>query len=252
MKRIFFILALMITVTSNAQLDSIKNESNHFYEIDISSRNIWRGIDFGNYSPTIVGVFGFTPLKNLEIGAYGITTLSGSNLGYGNTFNVYTSYSKWGLTLTLDDYYFNGDATNIETKYLDWDNTHFLEARLKYELERFHIISSYTLAGGNMYNIRTSQFNNTQGAYIEIGYERDHFGINIGGITSPSALNFHDAAGITNINLKYMNTFEKINDIPFEIGVSYNPNFKYIAPFDLPRIGYGRSSFNFYLSISLI
>ena len=70
--------------------------------------------------------------------------------------------------------------------------------------------------------LKDSSFNNTQGLYIEGGYEGDHFGISMGGITGPSALNFHDKSGITNIKFKYMNEIKKLNNLPFEIGVTYN------------------------------
>jgi hypothetical protein len=255
MKKAILLFVIAISTVSLAQSDSLEvvdtteKEPIHFYEVDLLSRNVWRGIDFGNYSPTIVGVFGISPVEGLEFGVVGIASLTGTNVGYGNTFNVYASYSRWGFTLTLDDYYFNGDPTNLDTKFFDWDNTHFLEARLKYEYKGFYAIAGYTVAGGNMYHIRSTNFNNRNGAYIETGYEGDHIGVCIGGITGPSALNFHDKSGITNVRFKYMNTLKKLNDLPFEIGVSYNPNFDYIAPLDLPRVGYGRSAFNFYVGL---
>ena len=242
----------MSTALLNAQTDTtITEEPKHFYEIDLLSRNVWRGIDFGNYNPSVVGVFGYAPFDGMEVGVFGITTLLGTNAGYGNTFNVYASYKYKMFKLTVDDYYFNGDASNLPTKYEDWEDTHFLEARLKIEHKGVYIEGGYTLAGGELYNIETDTFNNTQGAYIEAGYKGEHFAIFAGGITAPSALNFHDEAGIINTGIKYMNTIEKLNDLPFEIGVYYNPNYDNIAPVGLPRIGYGQNAFNFLVAIIL-
>jgi hypothetical protein len=256
MKKVFLILALMSTALLNAQTDSTvvdttDKEPMHFYEIDLLSRNVWRGIDFGNGSPSIVGVIGIAPFKGFEVGAFGITTLMGTNVGYGNTFNVYASYKYKFIKLTVDDYYFNGDASNLVTKYEDWEDTHFLEARLELDHKGFYVMGSYTLAGGEIYNIETDTFNNTQGVYIEAGYKGEHFTILAGGITGPSALNFHDKEGVINTGIKYTNVIEKLNDLPFEIGIFYNPNFDNIAPVGLPRIGYGQNAFNFTVAIIL-
>ena len=44
--------------------------------------------------------------------------------------------------------------TNLETKYTDWNNTHFLEARLQYDYKGFYLMTGYTIAGGGLYNIK--------------------------------------------------------------------------------------------------
>lgn len=250
MKNIVYILLLLVG-SINAQEDSLKNDtlSCHFYEIDVSTRNVWRGIDFGNYSPTLTGVVGISPLEGLEFGAVCIVTLTGTQLGYGNTFNIYASYSKKNITIELDDYYFQGHFTNIRTDYTNWYKTHFLEGRIRYDYKDFYIFTGYTINGGDLYNIKNSQFNNTNAFYLEVGYENDDIGLSIGGINGPSALNFHDKEGITNIRCKYMNDIRGFKNLPFEVGLVYNPSFKYIAPYDIERIGYGRTAFNFYVTL---
>lgn len=226
--------------------DSIKVKP--FYEVTLSTRNVWRGIDFGNYSPSAFGLFGLT-YKKFEIGAYGITTLTGTNIGYGNTFNSYVALKFKHLSFYVEDYYFNGDYSNTPTKFDHWEKTHFLEGRIKCEKGKFYILGGYTIAGGKLYNVHDSVMNNTHGAYFELGYKSTHWIAAVGGITGPSALNFHDREGVTNITLKYR---DKIKDMPVEIGVYYNPTFDNISPRSLPRYGYGKNAFNFSISLTLI
>jgi len=255
MQKIFFIILFFISLSGYSNKDSInvdttKCKIESFYEVNLSSRNIWRGIDFGNYSPCVFGLVGIT-YKKLEIGAYGITSLTGTNIGYGNTFNVYSALKFKYISFYIEDYYFNGDISNIQTDYLDWNNTHFLENRIKIEHKGFHLIGGYTLAGGKFYNI-TSPFNNTQAVYLEVGYKLKHWSLSIGGITGPSALNFHDKEGITNILLKHKSEIQKLGNLPVEIGMCYNPNYNNIAPKGIPRYGYGNNAFNFLITIILI
>lgn len=255
MKKTLLILILFLSIAGYSQKDSTKIDSTKkrietFSEVDLLSRNVWRGIDFGNYSPSVFGLVGFT-YKKLEFGAYGITTLTGTNIGYGNTFNAYMALKLKIVSFYVEDYYFNGDVSNRKTNYFDWSNTHFLEGRIKLEYHNFFAMGCYTIAGGNYYNLNTP-FNNTRAVYIEAGYKIEHWNFVIGGITAPSALNFHDKKGITNVSIKYKNTLKKIKNLPYDISIIYNPNFDNIAPKGLNRYGYGNNAFNFVISITII
>lgn len=248
---LFFLSLFGFSQKDSLSTDTIKAKIENFYEITLSSRNVWRGIDFGNYTPSALGLFGIS-YKKFEIGAYGIVSLAGTNVGYGNTFNVYTAIKLKYFSFYLEDYYFNGDITNVKTEYSDWENTHFLEGRLKINYKGFQLMGCYTIAGGNFYNVKTISMNNTQGTYVEAGYKNTHWSFLIGGITAPSALNFHDKEGITNVTLKHKNNIKKINNLPIEIGVCYNLNYKNISPKGIVRYGYGNSAFNFLIAITLI
>jgi len=255
MKKLITIFLINLSLFANANSDSTKVDTSKvkhsFYEITLSSRNVWRGVDFGNYSPSALGLVGVN-FNKFEVGAYGITSITGTNVGYGNTFNVYATFKHKWFSATLEDYYFNGDVTNIKTNFFDWEKTHFLEGRLKFEHKGFQLVSGYTISGGKLYNIVSDTINNTKAVYIELGYKGEHWSFLAGGITSPSALNFHDAAGVTNISIKYKDKFEKLKNIPFEIGVYYNPNFDNISPKGFVRYGYGNNAFNFSIAITLI
>jgi len=169
MKKIYLIILISLSFCGFSQQDSVSTDTSKikiesFCEITLSSRNVWRGIDFGNYSPSAFGLFGLS-YKKLEIGAYGIVSLTGTNVGYGNTFNVYCALKSKYISFFVEDYYFNGDNSNLNTDYSDWSNTHFLESRLKFENKNFHLMGCYTLVGGKFYNIQTP-FDNTKAAYI--------------------------------------------------------------------------------------
>lgn len=254
MKYLLFLMLGLWCITSKAQEensnDTLKLKENPtFYEIDLMSRNVWRGIDFGDLSPSSFVLVGAS-FDNFEIGTYSIFSLLGNNEGYSNTFNVYMSYTLNNFKLTLDDYYFKGHYTNIETKFLDYKNTHFLEARLDYTYNNFNFLTSYSLYSGEYYVVDYLDFDNRKGFYMEANCEFDHTGFTIGYLTKESALNFHDSEGFTNLKLYYFNDIKRSKKIcEFETGIVYNPNYDNIAPLDQPRFGYGVNQFNYYLNI---
>ncbi len=188
-----------------------------------------------------------------------MTSLTGDNRGYATTLNFFANYYLGNFTLTLDNYYFHGDETNIPTNFWDYSDTHFLEGRIGYQWNKLQLSSGYTLFGGGLYSnpVIDSTGNilqNTRGLYLEARYNfSEQVSLAIGGITAPSALNFTDEAGITHVGFKYAETL-RITDhfsIPLEFQIVVNPSYQNIAPMGLPRVGYGTQRVNFAVTMTL-
>ena len=224
-----------------------------YSEITIATRNIWRGVDFGNQLPTFQGLFTYDPVKNLEVGTFVVGSFS--NQGYGNTLNLFAKYKKetkiGKVSLTIDDYYFNGDSSNTPTEYLKWDESHLVEARVELERDRISFLAGYMVYGGSLYTNPTDSLGNIilrndnalylEGSFYISKKVYDSLKLTVGYLTGPSALNFHDRGGVTNISLKYQKYYR---EYPLYFQATYNPNYKSISPSDVPRVGYGISQMN--------
>ena len=254
------LLLCFIAITAlHAQDTTAQHVSQWDGLITLGTKNVWRGIDFGNATPTAQGLVTFKPSEQWDLNLLGITSLTGENKGYATTLNLFLNYTFKDLTITLDNYYFHGDDTNIPTNFWDYKNTHFLEGRVGYALNKLNLTAGYTLYGGGFYSnpvIDTlgNTLQNTRGLYLEARYDfSEQISLTIGGITAPSALNFTDKAGITNIGFRYGKTLH-ITDrfsIPIDFLLAVNPSYQNIAPLGLPRVGYGGQRVNFAVMMTL-
>lgn len=258
-KHLVILWLFLLLITGLRAQDSIARHSPWGGLLTIATKNVWRGIDFGNGTPTVQGLVTFQPSDHWDINLLGITSLTGENRGYATTLNFFVNYTINHLTLTLDNYYFEGDATNIPTNFWDYRNTHFLEGRVGYDIGKFSLTAGYTLYGGGFYSNPVidsigTVLQNTRGLYLEARYQpTEEITLSIGGITGPSALNFNDKAGLTNIGFKYTKSL-KITErfsIPFDFQLIVNPSWHNIAPAGLPRVGYGNQRVNFVIAMTL-
>lgn len=252
------VVFIVITGHISAQ-DSTSQKTPWSGLLTLATKNVWRGIDFGNGTPSAQGLVTFKPSDRWDFNVLGITSLTGDNRGYSTTLNFFVNYTLGDLTLTLDNYYFEGDATNIPTSFWDYRNAHFLEGRVGYALGKFSFTAGYTLYGGGFYSNPVidsmgTVLQNTKGLYLEAKYQpSDAITLSVGGITGASALNFNDKAGFTNVGFKYSKTV-KITDhfsIPFDFQLVVNPSWGNIAPAGLPRVGYGNQRVNFVVAMTL-
>lgn len=226
MKRLIVIISLLFSLISYSQEnDSIKTKIETDLQFSIATRNLWRGIIFGN-SPSLQTLL-ICRIKSLEIGLFGTLSTNGSRLGYPNTTEAYISYYKDGFALSLSDYYFFNTEDSLND-YFDYSKTtqHFLEARLKYSNDKIWILGGYNVYSGSWVG------NYSTFPYVEIGYTYENISFFIGGVTNKSTLNFMEKGGITNIGIK----IEK----PIILGslsayVVYNPNYRYIT--DIREVG---------------
>lgn len=175
----FIILFLLFGFSAHAQdTTNIKFSLN----ADFASRYIWRGFDFGNapsVQPTLEASY-----KNFAIGAWGSQSIS-SNTG-GLEADLYTTYSfNFGLSIGVSDYYFPEEKLRImkdlpdtasflilperNGNYFDFENAHFLEANINYEIKNFSLSANYMF------------HNAADDIYAEIGYNYKNLTVFIGG-----------------------------------------------------------------------
>jgi hypothetical protein len=262
MKKLFtLILIFALSLGAYSQTDSTATDSTKTSKFSgtvfIASKSLWRGIDFGNGSPSIQGLVTYSPFKFLDINVFGVTALNGTMKGYSNTMNIFLTFKYKKFYFEVDDYYFKGDITNIPTNYWYHDKTHFVEARIGFKNKIFDLKAGYTIYGGGLYNnpvIDTlgTKLMNTQAFYLEANIKlTSEFSVFIGGITAPSSLNFTDKAGITNVGAKYSRSVvitDKFS-LPIDAVLMINPNYENISPAGLPRVGYGTSPVNFAITV---
>jgi hypothetical protein len=247
-----WLILLLLPLQIFAQNDSLTmlprvDTSKVYTEFNVQSKNIWRGVDFGSQLPTVQAYVTYAISDRIEVGT--LATATFTQEGYGNALNLFASYRINNLIFYIDDYYFEGDKTNMETDFFNFKGCHLVEARIKYERERFEFLAGYMIYGGTYYVAPSNQ----NAVYIEalvnlIKNDKEKLQFSMGGITSPSALNFNDKAGITNVNLKYVKTI-KYGDLWTLL--SLNPSFKTISPMSLPRVGYGTAMLNFAIGITI-
>lgn len=253
MKNLIILLFLLpLSIVAQTKTDTIKmlprvDTSKVYTEFNAQSKNVWRGVDFGSQLPTLQLYMTYDITKRFAVGTFASATFTQE--GYGNTLNIFAQYKYKSFTFFIDDYYFEGDITNIETDFFDLSGCHLVEARAKYEHTKFELLAGYMIYGGTFYTVS----NNKTGVYLEATYnliknDTEKLQVIAGGITAPSALNFHDSAGITNLSLKYTKPV-KIGDLWTQI--VFNPNYDAISPMDLPRVGYGNSMMNFIVGITV-
>lgn len=251
MKRIYlFVILLLCSIGAFAQ-DSTKVVSINT-AFTISSKNVWRGVNYGNNTPSLQGTLALNVANVFEIGACGTTTINGDKKGYGQWMELYASYTIDRWSLVLDDYYFfSYDSLN---DYFNWSETstqHLLEARLKYNIDKkFSIMASY-----NIYAMDGA----AKAFYFEAEYFiRPDLSFTFGAVTDASWLNYYDKGGITTIGVNGTRDINvtKTFKIPVKASLIFNPNYKNIATWDgsgyvNPGYDYlGRNPVNFVIALT--
>ncbi len=221
-----FYILIFITHYSKGQLDAASDSSLFSIDIDfgISSRNVWRGLDYGS-SPSIWGDF-YGSFKNFSIGAMGTNSLNGSKLQYGNWMELYTSYEFKNITFVIDDYFFfnSEDSLNNYFDYSPQNTQHLIEARLEYENNFLETMFGYVIYSNNA--------NNTNGAYIEATYKANkNLSFTAGYLTASQWLSFYNAGGITTLAINGNRELKLLNrKFPIKASFIVNPNFENASP----------------------
>jgi len=222
-------------------------------DITIATKNVWRGVNYGNNTPMVQGTLALNFKNAVEVGACGTATINGDRKGYGNWMELYTTYTIDRFSLTIDDYYFfSYDSLNDYFNYSKNTTQHLVEARLKYNIEKkFSVFASY-----NIY----ANVNAQKAWYFEAEYfVRPDLSLLFGAVTGASWLNYYDAGGITTIGVAGSRDIEvtKTFKIPVKASLIFNPNYRNIAKWDGSGYidpgynGLGRNPVNFVISISL-
>jgi hypothetical protein len=214
----------MITLISNSYgQDAVTSDSTDFsvdIDLGVSSRNIWRGLDYGS-SPSIWGNM-YGSFKNFSVGAMGTTTLNGSKAQYGTWLELYASYEFKNLTLVIDDYFFfnAADSANNYFDYRQENTQHLVEARLEYENDFLKAMLGYV--------VYSNAADNTKGAYFEATYKAsEKLSFTVGYLTASQWLSFYDRGGITTLGI---NGHRKLNvlkqKLPLITSLIFNPNYE--------------------------
>jgi len=130
-------------------------------DVDLVSRYVWRGTDFGN-APAVQPAIEFR-LGNLDVGVWGSYPLSASPYLEAD---LYASYSfGFGLDVIATDYYFPAGLPGvvIDSTWFNKD-AHTFEIGLHQEIGDFYI-SGYCFLNAN------------SDLYFEAGYLFKHFGL---------------------------------------------------------------------------
>ena len=193
-------------------------------DLGLSSRNIWRGLDYGS-SPSIWGDL-YGSYKGFSLGAIGTTTISGSKSQFGTWLELYASYEFKNLSFVIDDYFFfnSEDEDNNYFEYGREQTQHFIEARVEYENDYLEALVGYV--------IYSNSLDNTNGVYIEASYKpNENLSFTVGGITGAQGLSFYDAGGITTLGV---NGHRKVKlfgqTLHLKASLIFNPNYANASP----------------------
>ncbi len=244
MKKIAILLLSTLAFAASAQ-DSLKNTINTTFIL--ASKNVWRGVNYGDNAPSLQGNLSYNIKNAIEIGAFGTVTTNGTKSGYGNWMELYTTFKIDNWSLTFDDYYFfSYDSLNDYFDYSEATTQHFVEARIKYATSRFSILGSY-----NLYANKDAE----KAFYFEAEYFlRKDLSVIVGYLTGASWLNFHDKGGMTVAGISGSRDIV-ITDkfkIPVKTSLLFNPNYKNIAQDANGNVlkGLGTNPVNFVIALT--
>jgi uncharacterized protein (TIGR02001 family) len=181
------ILTIIISLFNNslsyAQQDSTAKENPISISVDLNSRYVWRGTDFGA-SPSIQP--GITYEKSgFTIGAWGAYATNLTGAQEADLYVGYTFYKEL-FSVTITDYYFPDEVNTYH--YFDYKKQstgHILEASLSFNgTEKLPLT---VLIATNIYGADAKKINrdgtmgeNQFSTYAELGYSFKNFNIFLG------------------------------------------------------------------------
>lgn len=253
MNKIFLIISILIGFGYINQIKAQDTDScNWEYKanVDLFSRYVWRGVDFGN-SPSIQPTMKFVYKEKLEFGLWGAFA---TNDPYQEVdlFCKY-SFSKNRFSLLATDYYILPNAT-FNQNYFDFGKSttaHTLELTASFNgVEKFPLTFSLNtmLYGADRIfsdsskntttNLYEYNFKSAYSTYLELAYtfktkkgDLNVFGgYNVNGVDIEDVLFvggegfYFDGPGLTNLGVKLSKTIEINNfSLPITTQFSLNP-----------------------------
>jgi len=221
------IIAYLITSTSYCFAQKNQSDSSNFgigVYAGVSSRNIWRGLDYGA-SPSVWGDFSGS-YKNFSLGAIGTTTLNGSKAQFGTWLELYAKYEFKNFSFVIDDYFFFNalDQENNYFEYRPQHTQHLIEARVEYENDHLEALVGYV--------IYSNRDDNTNGFYIEATYKlNENLSFTAGGITGAQWLSFYESGGLTTLGINGHRKVKLLEQgLVLIASLIFNPNYKNASP----------------------
>ena len=225
-KIIFVINILAFAVNSYGQTQSDYDSCAFRLDADfgVSTRNVWRGLDYGS-SPSIWGdIFG--SYKRFSLGVMGTNTLNGSKSQYGNWLEMYASYEYKNLTFIIDDYFFfnSKDSANNYFDYTPEKTQHLIEARFEYKNKVLEALVGYV--------VYSNDADNTNGVYLEATYKPNKkLSFTSGYLTNSQWLSFYNSGGLTTLGINCHSEIQFLKQkLPLKTSLIFNPNYKNASP----------------------
>lgn len=206
MKKISIALFLICCSTITAQ----KKSSNWNLGLDIQSRYVWRGIQFGGASPSIQPYIEYVSSK-FTFGTWGAYSLGGTNTS--QEVDLYIIYDlNNNLSISITDYFFSVDGNGNNNNYINLGNktNHVFEAGIS-----FSGVKSFPIGISISTNFAGASTGST---YIELNYK------------TKSGIELF-AGGVFNDNKAYY--FTKGTGL-INLGISKTKNIKITQNFNLP------------------
>jgi hypothetical protein len=235
--RLFAVILFTISFLSSFSITAQNKteKSNPFKaNVDIMSRYIWRGTDFGN-SPSIQPSISYTN-SNFTFGTWGAYTTNTQSL---QEADIYVSYAFSKLfSLTFTDYFFpNQDSSN--DKYFNYNDTstgHVIEASVNYTFSKKIPLS--LLVATNIFGADARRINNDEtigkkqfSTYAELNYAFKNIDVFLGSnLTNPDENigetgYYGNSIGVINIGATVTKQlkFTEIYSLPLTISLITNP-----------------------------
>ena len=234
------LIALIIIATSNIYTkiyaqeieDSTVTNSTLNIGADLTTRYIWRGLNFSKNTAAIQPSIEYY-FKGLSIGTWGSYSLG--EVGTQEV-DIYASFTFLNnkLTFGLTDYFFPDEINSNPVKYFSYENPqtgHVFEASLQYNgTEKLPLtLLVATNFYGNDKELKNNN-NNNYSTYLELGYSFKIANIDanafVGGVLSESNYYATKKAEATNVGLSFKKEIALTQNYVTKINSTFifNPN----------------------------
>ncbi|MBQ9229557.1 MAG: hypothetical protein IJ190_00080 [Prevotella sp.] len=223
MRRILLILFSVLCIQASAQESKDKGVSPLSASLELTSKYMWRGIEYGT-SPVIF------PSVNFSKGGINVFALGGyATNGSHQEVDLGVGYTYKTIFVGLADYYYPS-AVGEKDGYFRWsgrETGHYIEAYTTITPERFPVwltASTYIFGADKKNNGK-----NAYSSYVELGYHYDFNNDNKLNLILGVALNksfytnYEKGFSVVNMALKYSTMF-KLGSFRLPVSASYIVN----------------------------
>lgn len=210
-KKVLFCILMTAAMSGSAYAQVSVN-------LDIMSRYVWRGFEFGN-SPSLQPELAYTS-GGFEIGVWGAFATSGDF--DGTEVDLFASYtfetSAGAFSVMVTDYTFPVHHTGLTDGQTWFDSeAHYVEVGLGYQGMESFPVSFY--AGMFVHN------DDDNSVYLELGYDVGQFGLFLGMTPMESAAYETTGPGIINMGLGTGKTIQVTDTFSIDLTsvLSVNP-----------------------------
>ena len=206
-----------------------KKQSPFYGDFGVGSTNLWRGVDVGQQTGVVVDME-YEPYLRQHLGFKTYVVANQFRAGIGNQMVASAKVNVYNVSFGIQDVYFQNQVLESDTDYFVFNKTktnHFVEATFNYKGDvnsRLDFFSSMVFYQNVKYDRGAVYFQFT----YHPTYNTEMF---MGYVTGPSAVNFQDKAGFTNIGLTIKRYIEFSSKFAAKarLTVSVNPNYKSIV-----------------------